>query len=68
MTGSVLDGYITAASLAYDLGVTERTLREWHTRRLGPPRIVIGRRVFYSRGSVRAWLAAQERAAMEGSE
>lgn len=39
-----------------------RTAQRLRARREGPPFIKIGRRVFYRREAVRAWLLAQEQA------
>ena len=52
--------YLTAESLAKQLGFSPRTLARLHVRRLGPPRIVVGRTIFYRRQSVLEWLAQQE--------
>ena len=43
------------------LNVKVQTLRKWAVQRKGPPRIKIGKRVFYREEALRAWLAAQER-------
>jgi hypothetical protein len=40
------------------LKVSERSLSRWHRRRIGPPRIKVGRKVFYRRDAL--WLAANE--------
>jgi hypothetical protein len=58
--GSVLEGYIREADLAKQLNRTVRTLQRLAARRLGPPRIKIGRSVFYKIESVRNWLSQQE--------
>jgi predicted DNA-binding transcriptional regulator AlpA len=57
---SELEGYIREADLAKQLNRSVRTLQRLTARRLGPPRIKIGRSVFYRIESVRAWLAQQE--------
>ena len=57
---SVLEGYIREADLAKQLNRSVRTLQRLTERRLGPPRIKIGRSVFYKIESVRAWLEQQE--------
>ena len=52
------------------LGVKVQTLRKWAVQRRGPPRVKVGKRVFYRPEAVRAWLAKQERdpsAALAGS-
>lgn len=49
------------AATAADLGVKVQTLRKWAVQRKGPPRVKIGKRVFYRPEAIQAWLAAQER-------
>ena len=56
----ILDGYISRESLAEQLNISTRTLDRWHGHRMGPPRCLIGRRVFYKVDSVRDWLASRE--------
>ena len=51
---SVLDGYISETDLAKQLNRSARTLQRLAARRLGPPRIKVGRLVFYKVDSVRA--------------
>ena len=34
----LLDGYLTPAETAIELGVAVRTLDRWHLQRVGPPR------------------------------
>src|ERR1700751_684490 len=43
--GTVLDGYMTPAQLAIQLGCCEKTLARWHAARRGPPRVTLGRRL-----------------------
>ena len=43
------------------LGVKVQTLRKWAVQRRGPPRVKVGKRVFYRPEAVTAWLAKQER-------
>jgi predicted DNA-binding transcriptional regulator AlpA len=57
---SVLAGYIRETDLAQQLNRSVRTLQRLAARRLGPPRIKIGRLVFYKVDSVRAWLEQHE--------
>jgi predicted DNA-binding transcriptional regulator AlpA len=58
---SILAGYLTPKDLAQALGVSERTVARWHHFREGPPRVEIGRKVFYRLESVTAWVASCER-------
>jgi len=58
---SILAGYLTPKDLAQALGVSERTLGRWHQFRQGPPRVEIGRKVFYRLESVSAWMVSRER-------
>lgn len=58
---SILAGYLTPTNLAQALGVSERTVARWHRFREGPPRVEIGRKVFYRLESVNAWIASCER-------
>ena len=59
-TGLVLDGFLRREQLAEQLEKSERTLDRWHALRIGPPRICIGRTIFYDIRSVRAWLSSRE--------
>ncbi len=54
-------GLLTPEQLATHLGVTTRTLQRWEVERMGPPRVVIGRQVFYRTASVDAWLQSREK-------
>jgi len=58
---SVLEGYITETDLARQLKRSVRTLQRLAARQSGPPRIKIGRLIFYRIESVRTWLVQQER-------
>jgi predicted DNA-binding transcriptional regulator AlpA len=58
---SILAGYLTPKNLAQALGVSERTVARWHRFREGPPRVEIGRKVYYRLESVNAWIASCER-------
>ena len=52
--------YLTQEGLAARLGVTVRTLARWEERRVGPPRIRIGRLVLYDLGKLPEWLETHE--------
>ena len=56
----LLDDHYTPEALAVYLDISVRTLWRWHQLRKGPPRIKIGRRPFYKRASVAAWIDRQE--------
>jgi predicted DNA-binding transcriptional regulator AlpA len=58
---SILAGYLTPKDLARAFGVSERTIARRHHFREGPPRVKIGRKVFYRFESVCAWIASCER-------
>lgn len=45
---------------AKEFAISTRTLDRWHVQRTGPPRVLIGRKVFYRRSSLIEWLQAQE--------
>jgi len=60
MTNKLMDDFLPPEETADELGVTRRTLDRWHTRRIGPPRIQIGRKIYYRRESVRDWLLSNE--------
>jgi hypothetical protein len=52
--------YARANRLAAVLGVTERTLSRWHAKRIGPPKITIGKTVLFDLGKLPDWLASRE--------
>jgi hypothetical protein len=58
---SVLEGYISDSDLARQLHRSVRTLQRLAATSSGPPRLKIGRSVYYKIESVRAWLAQQEK-------
>ncbi len=58
---AILAGYLTPKELAQALGVSERTIARRHHFREGPPRVKIGRKVYYRCESVTAWIASCER-------
>ena len=53
--------YATKPRLAAALGLSERTLDRWEARRIGPPKIKVGRLVLYDLARVPEWLASLER-------
>jgi Helix-turn-helix domain len=56
----LLDEYLTPAELAEQLNVCLLTLHRWGAEGRGPPRTKIGRKTYYSRSSVIAWLRGRE--------
>ncbi|MBI4968213.1 MAG: helix-turn-helix domain-containing protein [Rhodospirillales bacterium] len=60
VSGGLLDGYLTPAQLAEQLGVSLRTLSRWHAQRIGPRRVTNGRLILYRADAVREWLDSSE--------
>lgn len=60
MSNQILSNYISAESLAEQIGVTPRTLFRWQQKRVGPPVTQIGRKNFYKISSVEDWLKQNE--------
>lgn len=60
MEQGLLAGYLRREDLARELKKSVRTLDRWETRRMGPPRVVVGRTILYSIETVRAWLQSRE--------
>ena len=63
---SLFSGYINAKELCRQIGqmrggrpIVRRTLERWHSLRIGPPRVRVGRTVLYKVEDVRAWLQEQ---------
>jgi hypothetical protein len=52
--------YLTPERLAKLLDKTPRTLARWDARRIGPPRIKIGKTVLYDLSRLPDWLASRE--------
>lgn len=61
MTENLLAEFLTQREAAAELKICERTLDRWRRLGDGPPVTKIGRRVYYRRPTLRAWLCAQER-------
>jgi hypothetical protein len=59
-TGILSNSYLTPSQLALELGTSVRTLDRWELLRTGPPRTRIGRKSFYRRDGVIAWLRGRE--------
>ena len=55
----LLAGFLTKDDLAKQLRISGRTLDRWHRLRSGPPRTLIGGKVYYETTAARAWITAQ---------
>jgi len=60
-TGRILGEWISRDDLAEQLEVATITLSRWACEGNGPAHIRVGRRVFYRRAAVDAWLRSMER-------
>lgn len=58
---TLLSDYVTPEQLAIELDKSLRTIHRWDRLRIGPPRTMLGRKAYYKRSSVAAWLERQER-------
>jgi hypothetical protein len=58
-TDQVLAGYMTAEELAAELDMAVITLALWRMRQKGPPYVTVGRKILYSRTTVKEWIASQ---------
>ena len=58
----LLADWISREQLARALDLTTDTLSRWEARRQGPPCTRIGRKTFYRRAAIQAWIRSQEQA------
>jgi hypothetical protein len=58
-TDHVLAGYLTSEQLAAELDMAVITLALWRMRQKGPPYVKVGRKILYSRTTVKDWIASQ---------
>ncbi|MCK1271567.1 MULTISPECIES: helix-turn-helix domain-containing protein [unclassified Bradyrhizobium] len=56
----VLSDLLDREKAARLLGIAPRTLDRWHNENVGPPRLLIGRKVRYRRTSLDNWLRGLE--------
>ena len=56
----LLNGWMSRAELADELGLCVETLRRWADARRGPKFVRAGRKILYRRSTVLAWLEEQE--------
>ncbi len=54
------NGYVLEDTAAEWLGVTVPTLRTWASRRRGPARTRVGKRILYRQNALADWLERQE--------
>jgi hypothetical protein len=59
-TASVLGDYMTREELAAEIGIQPKTLAKWANLRRGPSFVKVGRKVFYRKDAVQAWLRTNE--------
>ena len=57
--GHLLAGYMTPEELAAELDMAVMTLALWRMRQKGPAYIKVGRKILYSRTTVKDWIASQ---------
>jgi len=62
----LLEGWLTRAEVAAQIGVSSDTLARWETRRIGPPCVRIGRKVLYRAEAFRDWLTSREHGPIGG--
>ncbi len=58
---ALMQGWMGRREIAEALGISATTLQRWQTRRIGPPCVRIGRRVFYRADAFREWMISRER-------
>jgi hypothetical protein len=58
-TDHLLAGYMTPEELAAELDMAMMTLALWRMRQKGPPYVKVGRKILYSRTTVKDWIAGQ---------
>jgi predicted site-specific integrase-resolvase len=47
---------MNAGTAAQFIGVCRKTLTNWNHKRIGPPRVLKGKRYWYPRDQIREWL------------
>lgn len=57
---ALLNGYLTREEFASALGKSARTIDRWDRRRIGPPRVVVGKTILYRVEAVKEWLQSCE--------
>ena len=52
--------YVSALRMASMLCISVRTLSRWNAAGIGPPKIKLGKRVYFDLGKIPEWLASRE--------
>jgi hypothetical protein len=52
--------YVTPQRLSKMLNVSVRTLARWNARRIGPPKITIGKKILFDVAKLPDWLTTRE--------
>lgn len=55
-----LTNFLTAEQTAQLLNISRRTLHRWGRQRKGPPRVKIGRSIYYREAALQGWLLQNE--------
>ena len=58
MAGELLEDYWTEDGFAKEIKKSERTLRNWRARKIGPPYATLGKTVIYPKPGGRDWVAS----------
>lgn len=66
-TAGLLSGFYTKPGLASELKIATKTLDRWEREGRGPAPTKLGKRVFYKRSTVEAWLLSREQARKLGT-
>jgi hypothetical protein len=66
-TDHLLAGYMTPEELAAELDMAVITLALWRMRQKGPPYVAVGRKILYSRTTVKEWIASQVREPLQAT-
>ena len=59
MPENPIEAYMTKAEFCSALSINPRTAERWHSRRVGPPRVRVLKKIYYKKTAVAEWLEAQ---------
>jgi len=62
VSNDILANYLSERQFAKLINRDLRTVRRWHAKRIGPPRIVFQKLVLYRREAIEKWLLSHETA------